>query len=110
MFATAYDEYAIKAFEVNAIDYLLKPITEDRLGTTVKRLMDIIESNRNSDAGNAINTMINARYRDNKTNRIPLWKNDRIHLISPNDIDYIEAKSGDTHIYTKKGHSYPPIH
>jgi Response regulator of the LytR/AlgR family len=38
VFATAYDQYAIEAFDINAVDYLLKPFSEDRLGETVQRL------------------------------------------------------------------------
>ena len=39
IFITAYDQYAIKAFEVNALDYLLKPINKDRLAKTIQRLL-----------------------------------------------------------------------
>jgi two-component system LytT family response regulator len=39
IFVTAYDEYALRAFEVNALDYLLKPVTEIRLKATVERLL-----------------------------------------------------------------------
>ncbi len=39
VFVTAYNEYAVKAFELNAVDYLLKPINEDRLSKTIGRLM-----------------------------------------------------------------------
>ncbi|MCI0514118.1 LytTR family DNA-binding domain-containing protein [candidate division KSB1 bacterium] len=39
IFITAYDQYAIKAFEVNALDYLLKPINKDRLAKTIQRLI-----------------------------------------------------------------------
>ena len=38
VFVTAYDEYAIKAFEVNAYDYLLKPVSPERLAETIKKL------------------------------------------------------------------------
>jgi two-component system LytT family response regulator/two-component system response regulator LytT len=41
-FATAYDQYAIKAFEVNALDYLLKPIERDRLGAALSRAREIM--------------------------------------------------------------------
>lgn len=44
IFITAYDQYAIKAFEVNAIDYLLKPIKRERLGKTIFRLLNKEES------------------------------------------------------------------
>ncbi|MBU2915629.1 MULTISPECIES: LytR/AlgR family response regulator transcription factor [Reichenbachiella] len=40
VFTTAYDQYAIKAFEVNAFDYLLKPIEPDRLSRVIQKLMD----------------------------------------------------------------------
>lgn len=40
IFVTAYDDYAIKAFEVNALDYLLKPIQEDRLEEAIHKVMD----------------------------------------------------------------------
>ncbi|KAA3647493.1 MAG: response regulator [Bacteroidetes bacterium] len=41
IFTTAYDEYAIKAFEVNAFDYLLKPIEQERLATTIDKLKQL---------------------------------------------------------------------
>jgi len=43
VFATAYDQYAVDAFEVNALDYLLKPFHEDRLGETMQRLIKRLE-------------------------------------------------------------------
>lgn len=39
VFTTAYDEYAVKSFEYNALDYLIKPIREERLASTIKKLM-----------------------------------------------------------------------
>lgn len=43
IFVTAFDEYAIRAFEINAIDYLLKPINPERLAKTLERLFEIQE-------------------------------------------------------------------
>ena len=97
IFVTAYDEYAIKAFEVNAVDYLLKPVTRDRLDLAVAKLEHI-----KPDA-DPIKDLLKNRYLEQKAKRLPLWKDDRIHLISPRDIAYIEAKDGESHIYTKKG-------
>ena len=96
IFATAYDDYAIKAFEVNAIDYLLKPITDDRLTTTVTRLKDLMNSSfenktqKFQEEALALKNLLIQRYKTMQTTRLPLWKKDRIHLINPNDISYID--------------------
>lgn len=44
VFITAYDEYAIKAFDINAFDYLLKPVEEERLERTIKKLRKVLET------------------------------------------------------------------
>ena len=52
IFTTAYDEFALKAFEVNALDYLLKPIDPKRLADAIRKLQAEIESERASLSGN----------------------------------------------------------
>lgn len=47
VFATAFDQYAVKAFEVNAVDYLLKPIHEERLSETIARLQKRLKGDNN---------------------------------------------------------------
>ncbi len=49
VFVTAYDEYAIRAFEVNALDYLLKPVEEDRLGEAIAKLSEEPDDDLESD-------------------------------------------------------------
>ena len=44
VFATAYDQYAVEAFEVNAVDYLLKPIEKERLATSIERAQKLLAS------------------------------------------------------------------
>ncbi|MGF7144163.1 two-component SAPR family response regulator [Anaerotaenia torta] len=51
VFVTAYSQYAIDAFEVEAIDYLLKPVSADRLQMTVNRLKERLRRSRNNDSG-----------------------------------------------------------
>lgn len=48
VFTTAYDRYAVKAFEVNALDYLLKPVEPERLAATLGRIRDLTPANRAS--------------------------------------------------------------
>lgn len=52
IFATAYDEYALKAFEVNALDYLVKPIETDRLKNAVEKAIDSIKSRQATQGDN----------------------------------------------------------
>lgn len=49
VFTTAFDEYAIKSFEYNALDYLLKPINEKRFGDAVQKIKDKVNSNDNDE-------------------------------------------------------------
>jgi len=48
IFTTAYDEYAIKSFEYNAFDYLLKPINKERFAKSIKKLLPILEEKDNT--------------------------------------------------------------
>jgi two-component system LytT family response regulator len=62
VFTTAYDEFALKAFEVNALDYLLKPIQADRLSDTVSKILDKEKSKsaavRNADKKLGLNDQV----------------------------------------------------
>ena len=54
IFTTAYDEYAIKAFEVNALDYLLKPIHEERLRESVNKVVEDIADDKSETGGQTL--------------------------------------------------------
>lgn len=53
IFVTAYDEFAIQAFEVNAMDYVLKPVEEDRFAGAVKKAIEVLEEEKKQTATNA---------------------------------------------------------
>ncbi len=101
-FATAYDEYAINAFEVNAIDYLLKPVMEERLERTIKRIKKKLSSNAKENI-EAIDQVITNRYMDHKASKVPLWRNDKIYLVDPKEIISCSCSEGETTINTQKG-------
>ena len=97
IFVTAYDAYALKAFEINAVDYVLKPIEQARLNRAISKLDQRVEK------PTSIENMIKERYLESKSKRLPLWKDDRIYLVCPSDIVYLECNAGETFIYTSKG-------
>lgn len=83
IFISAYREFALDAFEVSAFDYILKPYSENRIKDTLKRLE-------------------NSSITKSSTNKITLWKNEKLFVVNINDIYYCEAKEHDVLIYSKE--------
>jgi two-component system LytT family response regulator len=110
-FVTAYDEYAVKAFEMNAVDYLLKPIDRQRLADTLQRAQDRLEQAdlrlnniaNIQNAAAAYEASVHKVYLD----RIPVRQQDDVILLSVRDIASIEADGEVLHITTvrKEMHS-----
>jgi two-component system LytT family response regulator len=95
IFQTAYDEYACRAFEVNALDYLLKPITKERLKIVVDNLF-------NSENEKSIYSAHKFRYDD----RIMIEQKKNIHFIKVENIIHIRADREYTTLFEKGGHQY----
>lgn len=89
VFITAYKEYAIEAFEIEAADYILKPYSEERIINTIKR----IEKNYRENEWPK-------RKEGSSNERITLWRNDKMKVINIEDICYCEVKERDTMVYT----------
>jgi DNA-binding LytR/AlgR family response regulator len=101
IFVTAYDEYAIKAFEVNALDYLLKPFTRARLERAVERAAR--ELAKRADFSAKLDALFNTlgeqpRYLE----RIAVRKGSRILVINMSDIDWFGAEGGLIFIHSKE--------
>lgn len=96
IFSTAYDQYAIKAFEVHAVDYLLKPYGKSRFENTLNRIL------KNQDNLVAFTEGL-LKSEVNFPNKIILHKGTRKILIDVDDIIYGEAFGDYTKIFTKKG-------
>lgn len=105
IFTTAYDQFALQAFKVNSIDYLLKPISEEDLIAAHKKLMIREKSNKN----NELSTLFK-NFSSGKKNRCLVKKGNHFEFINVDDIAYINSddsitflhcKNGKRHIYTK---------
>jgi DNA-binding LytR/AlgR family response regulator len=100
IFVTAYDEYAIRAFEVNALDYLLKPFTRDRLDKAIEKAQ--IELSRRTEFPARINSLFKTlKEQQRYTERIAVRKEGRIFVIDVASIDWIGAEKGPIYIHTK---------
>lgn len=88
VFVTAYSEYAVDAFNVDAVDYLMKPVELDRLNQALDKVQG---SNKPAEQHKAY------------TERIPVEKSGRKVLVPIDQIRYIEAKDDYSCIYTDKG-------
>jgi len=89
VFVTAYDEYALRAFEVHAVDYLLKPFSAERLGQAIARARQRI--GRPREAG-AAKVAADARPPGAWLNRIVARDGGKVHVIPAEALDFVEAR------------------
>jgi two-component system LytT family response regulator len=97
IFTTAYDQYAIKAFEYNAVDYLLKPFPRERFREAIRKAAERIRKGGHDDVSKLISHMDavpEAIY------RIVVKSGSRISVISVADVRYVEAQDDYVMIYT----------
>jgi two-component system LytT family response regulator len=99
IFITAHNEFAIQAFERNAVDYLLKPYTRERLVTAVQKAIERIRS------GHKIPSMQQLIHQPltHKLERIVVKSGSRIRVIPVQKIIYLEAQDDYVMIYTEEG-------
>ena len=89
VFITAYKDYAVDAFEIKAFDYLLKPYSESRIKNLLKSLINIKNEK----------TIL---IKNNNLKKITVNIDERLYVISLNDIDYIEASEKETLIFSNQ--------
>ena len=89
IFVTAYDEYALKAFEVHAVDYLLKPFGKDRFAEALNRARERMEKRETPDFPSLA---ADARPRKAPVDRILIREGSKVNVVPVEKIDYIEAQ------------------
>lgn len=98
IFTTAFDEYAIKAFEANAIDYLLKPYSQDRFNSA----LDKWRAGANKPEERVEKLLNTTQLYAEETNRIVIKNGSDIRIVPTQDIHYIEAYDDYVKIFTKE--------
>ena len=103
IFTTAYDQYAIKAFEKNAVDYLLKPLDEERFGLAIKRAL----TRKKLEANNIEDLLkgIRAEKKESFDSHIFVQKSEKLFNLHVEEIIYLEA-SGDYTVITTKADQF----
>jgi two-component system, LytTR family, response regulator len=98
IFTTAYNQYAIKAFEVNAVDYLMKPFSEERLAVAVKKA---VEKFKNTEK--PLFAALPSTTAESFLERIVVKDGSRIFIIPAENIRYLEAQDDYVMIHTTDG-------
>jgi two-component system LytT family response regulator len=100
IFTTAFDEYAIKAFEAHAIDYLLKPFDQKRFDKAIEKWM----SQKNVASEKTQELLETASQSPAQSQRIVVKNGSKIKIIPVQDVFYLEAADDYVKIHTKEGY------
>lgn len=101
IFATAYDQYAVKAFEINAVDYVLKPFSQERLQKTLERIV-ANRKNGNANGSEVIKPQASGTAIC-KLKKIPIKFHNRVMLVDCHEIICIKTMDKESLIVTNKG-------
>lgn len=101
IFTTAFDEYAIKAFEEHAVDYLLKPFSKERFDKAVEKFLNTAQlQNQNHATQSLLQTSVAL---PSQSERIVVKISGKIKIIPVHDIKYLEAADDYVKIWTAEG-------
>ncbi len=101
VFVTAYDEFALKAFEANALDYLLKPVKKARLEKTIERIQHLSVGYKASELQALLG------FQSSKSlKKLPVQHKQEILLLDLDSVLWIESHDTMTFVHTKDGNQY----
>ncbi len=101
IFTTAYDEYAIKAFEAHAVDYLLKPFSKERFDKAVQKYLE--QQNNIAEKTSSTQLLETASHSPAQSQRVVVKIGSKIKIIPVQDIFYLEAADDFVKIFTAEG-------
>ena len=108
IFVTAYDQYAVRAFEVQALDYLLKPFDQERFDVSWQRAKAQILRDRNGNGtmdSRILALLEELKAGTNYLERLVIKSGGRIYFLDTNEIDWIEAEGNYVSVHSaKKSH------
>ncbi|MBI3786911.1 MAG: response regulator [Ignavibacteriales bacterium] len=105
VFVTAYDRYALHAFDVHAIDYLLKPIDSERFQLTLQRVRDHLELKGSKGLNNKLIKLVaDLKSGEQPLNRLMVKSRGKIIFLKTDDIDWIEAAGDYVRLHVRKEH------
>lgn len=105
IFTTAFEQYAIKAFDSFSVDYLLKPIKEERLQQSIEKLKHFGRLNQSINI-NGLQEIIKQFQVTPKATALPIKTGDRIILVRFENISFLEAEDKYVFIYSTDGQKY----
>jgi two-component system LytT family response regulator len=101
IFVTAHDQYAIRAFEISAVDYLLKPVTEERFRIAFERAMGRLGAARGDEPMRQLLTVLEAIANPRRyLSRLAIRSGDRTIFLTIDDVEWIEAAQNYVRVHT----------
>ena len=103
VFVTAYDQYAVRAFEVHAVDYLLKPFDRERFGKALQRAKAYLQQAHSSEVNERILALLEEQKAKPKhLERLVIKANGRVFFLKTDEIDWIEAEGNYVCLHVKR--------
>lgn len=104
VFVTAFDQYAVRAFDFHAVDYLLKPFDRARFREAIDQALDHIDRARSQEVNRQLLSLMQGLHHHDATrDRLAIRTSGRVVLVSTEEIDWIDAAGNYVRLNTRQG-------